>query len=81
MSQVGNFGDSAQEQLAQHFAKVPLQLCACMGPMYGEPHCPCTMDRLGLPKNIAAREAEQKRATEELNALFGPGGLFHKEKK
>ena len=25
-------------------------LCACMGPMYGEPYCACTMKRMGLEK-------------------------------
>jgi hypothetical protein len=23
--------------------------CACLGPQFNEPHCPCTMHRLGLP--------------------------------
>ena len=26
-----------------------LNLCACMGPMYGEPLCPCRME--GLPRS------------------------------
>ena len=36
--------------------------CACMGEMYGEPHCYCTMKRLGLPLNTEAREAERIRS-------------------
>lgn len=28
-------------------------LCACMGPMNDEPHCHCTMERLGLPRSEA----------------------------
>jgi hypothetical protein len=23
--------------------------CACMGPVYGEPFCACTMARMGIP--------------------------------
>jgi len=49
-------------------------LCACMGPMYNEPHCPCEMKRLGIerskeykasitPEAIAARNRE-------LDAIF-----------
>ena len=24
-------------------------VCGCLGAQFGEPHCPCTMRRLGLP--------------------------------
>ena len=39
--------------------------CACIGPLYNEPHCYCVMVAKGLPLNDAARakaEAELKDA-------------------
>jgi hypothetical protein len=45
--------------------------CACMGPMYNEPHCYCQMMRLGLPLNEAARKVEKDRLLAGLEALFG----------
>jgi hypothetical protein len=51
--------------------------CACMGPVYGEPFCPCEMRRRGLsssPEHIKANE----EANKQLQELFGPGGIFHK---
>ncbi len=50
--------------------------CACMGPMYGEPHCPCDMTRLGLPMNVAARNYACLQSNMQLDALFGPGGPY-----
>lgn len=39
--------------------------CACLGPMYGEPLCPCAMDaKPEIPKNLAAREADRKQFEE-----------------
>ena len=47
--------------------KVSLEhFCACMGPMYGEPYCYCTMKREGLSLNTEARELERKRAQGQL---------------
>lgn len=78
MSDVGNFGDSAQEQIAQKAKSLPLpNFCACMGPLYGEPYCACEMRRRGLPRSqecIDSVAAAQKR----LNELFGPGGEYEK---
>lgn len=53
-----------------------LNACACMGAMYGEPHCYCVMVNLKLPLNEPAREAERIRSEAQLAKLFGPGGLF-----
>lgn len=39
--------------------------CACLGPMYGEPYCYCTMKQLGLPLNEPARKIEEERAKKE----------------
>jgi hypothetical protein len=55
-----------------------INLCACMGPMYGEPHCYCSMVRLGLPLS-PEREKANAEANERLKALFEPGGPFWKE--
>lgn len=37
-----------------------IEICACMGPVHGEPHCPCEMTRQGLPPS-AERLAEEAR--------------------
>ena len=41
-----------------------MKLCACMGPMYGEPYCVCKMKELGLPLNEEARQADHERFME-----------------
>lgn len=53
-----------------------ISMCGCMGPMYGEPHCYCTMKQKGMPLNEAARAIEKERTQKQLDALFGPGGAF-----
>ena len=55
-----------------------ITFCECLGPMYGEPYCICTMKRLGLPLNTEARGIEHARAKEQLSALFTPGGLWYR---
>lgn len=39
--------------------------CACLGPMYGEPHCYCKMVQFGLPLNEPARKIEEERAKKQ----------------
>lgn len=54
-------------------APVPgINLCACLGPIYGEPHCPCTMKRLGMPPSDARLTAEAA-ARVRLADLFATG--------
>lgn len=43
--------------------------CACLGPMNGEPHCHCVMERNGIPRS-EAHKAEQDRIDRELPALM-----------
>lgn len=50
-------------------------LCACMGPMYGEPMCSCQMKRTGLPRS-PMWEIAGKKFKEEMGKLFGPGGEY-----
>lgn len=47
-----------------------MSLCACMGPMYGEPHCICVMNRLHMPLNDVARHAEDVRAIKQMRTLI-----------
>ena len=49
-----------------------VSMCACMGPVCGEPYCPCEMDRRGLPPS-ARREQEAKEAHERFAALVASG--------
>ncbi|MEX3984123.1 hypothetical protein AB4Y45_34785 [Paraburkholderia sp. EG287A] len=46
--------------------------CACMGPQFGEPHCPCEMERLGLPPS-PERVAAEKDSQRRLAALVAKG--------
>jgi hypothetical protein len=39
-----------------------ISLCACLGPMHGEPYCGCEMRHRGLPLNLEARAAAQEHA-------------------
>lgn len=48
------------------------KLCACMGPMYGEPSCYCTMIALGKQSemdNNPIRIAANKKTEEDLIGL------------
>lgn len=63
---------------------VATKLCACMGPMYGEPYCPCRMSAMGFDKQMEEnplRIAENERAKKQLDALFGEGGRYWKAKE
>lgn len=58
-----------------------LSFCGCMGPMYGEPYCPCQMKQKGLQAEMDAnpeRQAEQKR-WEEFWANGGMSGLYEED--
>lgn len=44
-----------------------VSLCACLGAQYGEPYCPCKMEKLGLPPSEARLKAvEEAKASWEL---------------
>ncbi len=45
-------------------------VCACMGPMYGEPHCHCEMVAKGLPLNDTDREASEVAPKMAMNRVF-----------
>lgn len=60
---------------------VSMSACGCLGRMYGEPHCICVMERLGLPLNETARAAERASAQTQFAELFAPGGFFHQLKR
>lgn len=49
-----------------------INLCACMGPMYGEPYCYCSMKSRGLEKEMEEnplRIAANERTREDLKGL------------
>lgn len=58
-----------------------ISMCACLGAMYGEPHCPCKMKALGLPLNEKARAIEDARSKKQWAAMFERGGIFHKDQE
>jgi len=47
---------------------VTLQPCACVGPLYGEPLCPCMMVNESLPRSKEFLVA-QKQSREALSVL------------
>lgn len=49
-------------------------MCACIGPMFDEPYCPCEMKLRGLEPSIARKEATAA-VVERLNNLAA-SGLF-----
>lgn len=56
-----------------------LNMCACMGPVYGEPYCPCEMNRRGLPSSPAhvqaTAEAEERLAALVASGIFSPDAV------
>lgn len=65
--------------MSEMYGKPPMDVfnfCACMGPVYGEPLCPCEMRRAGLPMSPEHVKANED-AKHRLDALFEPGGIFH----
>jgi hypothetical protein len=54
-----------------------INLCACIGPVYGEPFCPCEMKDRGLPSSPEHLDAIVE-TTRRLDELFGPSGKYHK---
>ena len=52
-----------------------VSLCACLGPMYGEPQCPCVMNRDCIPRSEEYKEyfspENIKLRDEQLNKIFG----------
>lgn len=45
-----------------------MKICACMGPMRGDPYCPCEMERRGL--QATGPSEEEKRAFQEALARY-----------
>lgn len=37
-------------------------MCACMGPILGQPHCPCKMQQLGLSDGSEYKWSEDDKA-------------------
>ena len=56
-------------------------ICACMGPMYGEPYCYCQMEDRGLPMDGPIRKAAEEKSQAERKKLWEPGGWFYEENK
>ena len=54
------------------------KLCACIGPMYGEPFCPCSMERQGLPMDGPIRKAAEEKSKKDWDWLCRSGGFFDK---
>lgn len=52
-------------------------LCACLGAMYGEPHCPCMMKQMGLEgmmDNNPIRKAAEYESARQWTKFIEEGG-------
>lgn len=58
-----------------------MKVCACMGPMYGEPYCPCRMDEMGLPMDGEIRKKAEAESAAQWKALWQPGGWFYEKNR
>ena len=61
-----------------------INMCGCMGPMYGEPYCPCQMKQKGLEAMMEKnplRIVEEARSAAQWEALWEPGGWFYENAK
>lgn len=64
--------------------KGEINMCGCMGPMYGEPYCYCQMKQKGLQAEMEGnplRIAEEERSAAQWKALWEPGGWFYENAK
>jgi hypothetical protein len=55
-----------------------INLCGCLGPMYGEPYCPCRMRSMGLEKQMEEnplRIAEEERSKAQWAKFMAEGGF------
>lgn len=71
--------DNGLDLAKVHVIDVPLKeaqfgACACMGPIYGEPFCPCEMKRKGLPCSAGHIEAHEK-AVKQWRELVNSGAF------
>lgn len=67
---------SAANEMLEKLRKGELNLCACLGPGYGEPYCPCEMTRRGIPRSterVRATQEADRRMSELVNSgVFAP---------
>lgn len=69
---------SVAKDFMEKLNSVEISMCGCLGPMYGEPYCPCQMEQKGLQammENNPLRQAELKR----WNDFWSNGGLYKHE--
>jgi hypothetical protein len=70
----------AHEAVKEMMAKLEsgeINMCGCMGPMYGEPYCPCKMEQMALGRQMAEnplRVVEEARASAQWEKFMENGG-------
>lgn len=65
---------AATKEMLEKLQKGEIALCACIGPLYGEPYCSCEMKRRGLPAS-EERKAATLAAETKLTELVRTGIL------
>jgi hypothetical protein len=59
-----------------------INMCGCLGPMYGEPYCACQMKQQGLEAamdNNPLRIAEEARSKKQWEEFIAKGGFSRYE--
>lgn len=78
-----NPNHEAHEAATSMMAKLKsgeISMCGCMGPMYGEPFCPCKMKRDGLEhvmENNPLRKVEEERSAAQWKKSWELGGWLY----
>jgi hypothetical protein len=68
---------SVAKEIMEKLSSGEISLCGCLGPMYGEPYCPCQMKQRGLQAEMDGnplRIAEDKRADKQMDEFEAKGG-------
>lgn len=65
---------AAATALTEKVESGEVSLCACLGPVYNEPYCPCEMRRRGLPRSVQHKRATEA-ATVQLQSFLQTGAL------
>jgi hypothetical protein len=68
---------AAMKDFADKVNSGEISVCACIGPVHGEPYCACEMRRRGLPPS-AAHVAASEEAGKQWKALVESGALSGK---
>ena len=83
LSDESHEGHSAVKDMMEKLASGEISMCGCLGPMYGEPYCPCQMKQKGLEaemENNPLRIAEEAASAKSWKGFVDGGGFSKYER-